>query len=164
MDIIGLAFAGAKGRIRFKVHGFHWRRSSHHFQRRNRVRMGTHWPPISKAAVGGNAEAKSGERRQFSAAFPGLLRTPGGSRLPADLPSRCESRCRPEAGKTSRVSIANSEAILRTANRRTDLRPEYPGNFGTQIAFLQAGTLIPLRQGQRNERTRRQIVLRIRIH
>ena len=147
-----------------EFHGFHWRRSWHYSQRRNRGRMGTHWPPISAAADGGNAGAISGEHRQFSAAFPGLLRTPGGRRLPADLPSRCESRCRPEAGQTARVSVANSEAILKTANRRTDSRPEYPGDFGTQIAFLQAGTLIPLRQGQRNERNRRQIVLRIRIH
>ena len=164
MELIGLALAWAKGGIRIEFHGFRWQRSSHYFQRRNRGRMGTHWPPISTAAVGGSPGTISGERRQFSAAFSGLLRTPGGRRLPADLPSRCESRCRPEAGQTARVSVANSEAILKTANRRTDSRPEYPGDFGTQIAFLQAGTLIPLRQGQRNERTRRQIVLRIRMH
>jgi hypothetical protein len=52
------------------------------------------------------------------------------------MPSRCEARCRSEAGQTARMSVANSEAILKTANRRTDSRPEYPGDFGTQIAFL----------------------------
>jgi len=97
--------------------------------------MSPDWPPIS-ALAGGIAGANAGQRRQFSAAFPGLLRTPGGRRLPADMPSQCEARCRSEAGQAARVSVANSEAILKTANRRTDSRPEYPGDFGTQIAFL----------------------------
>ena len=93
-------------------------------------------PQFRQDPLAGTQGRDSGERRQFSAAFSGLLRTPGGRRLPADMPSQCEARCRSEAGQTARMSVANSEAILKTANRRTDSRPEYPGDFGTQIAFL----------------------------
>jgi hypothetical protein len=74
--------------------------------------MSPDWPPIS-ALAGGIAGANAGQRRQFSAAFPGLLRTPGDRRLPADLPSRCEDRCRPESRQIARVSDVHSESNLR---------------------------------------------------
>ncbi len=108
------SFGWGEGRDqRIGVHGFRWRRSSHCFQRRNRGRMGTHFGPQFPQPRAATQGQDSGHSRQFSAAFPGLLRTPGGRRLPADLPSRREARCRPETGQTARVSVANSESTLK---------------------------------------------------
>ena len=92
-------------------------------------------PPIS-AAAGGNAGADSGHSRQFSAAFPGLLRTSGGRRLPAALPSRRDGRCRPETGQIARALRCLFGIDLETASRRADSGPEHPADCGTQIAFL----------------------------